>query len=72
MERNTLSEIQKLQKGDRFYFQSDSKKVSHTIMEIQPNRVLYNRINAYGYKMWQYDRVATIFKQVIFLRHENQ
>lgn len=71
MERNTSTHIGALKIGDRFYFLSDRKKVVYQVTAWEPHAKLYNRINAYGYKMLSHDIKANNEKHVIFLRHKN-
>ena len=71
MERNTSTTLGELKKGDRFYVASDKKKTVFEVMEEKENARLYNRINAYGYKMERYDTKGMNEKSVIFLRHKN-
>lgn len=72
MERNTLTTAGELSKGDRFYFPTDKKKTVYQITEAFESFSMYNRINAYGYKMLQFDIRAAQDKQVIFLRHKEE
>lgn len=71
MERNTSTHIGALKKGDRFYLLGDKKKIVYEIMEWEIHAKLYNRINAYGYKILPYDLKAKNEKEVIFLRNKN-
>ena len=70
MERNNNTILGKLQKGDRFYFSGDKKKIVYeVIVTSEERRLIYNRINAYGYKMLPFDVNGSDEREVIFLRH---
>lgn len=70
IERNTATTIGELTEGDRFYFRSDKKKIVYEVTEELDRYQLYNRINAYGYRMLNFDLKSVNSKEVIFLRHK--
>lgn len=71
MERNTKTTINELQPGDRFYFISDTKRVAYQVVSHTGKYANYNIVNERGESRWQYDRISTHLKQVMFLRNKN-
>lgn len=69
MERNTKTTVGNLQPGDRFYFISDSKRLAYQLMEFKGSYGAYNIVNEKGGKRWQYDKMSSATKEIIFLRH---
>lgn len=70
MQRSTVTSLEKLRKGDRFYFCSDKKKETWEMIEYKQGKSEVNKPTALnGVYMYRFPVLRLNTLPVVFLRH---